>query len=48
MNDPSVGLGMVVYAAIPDDQKRAILGLNMARLLDRAGALPTGLKKWVV
>lgn len=47
MNDPSVGLGMVVYADIPDDQKRAILGLNMARLLDRAGALPPALRKWV-
>ena len=40
MNDLSVGLGMVVYADIPEAAKRDVLGLNMARLLDYAGALP--------
>lgn len=48
MNDPSVGLGMVVYAEIPDEQKRDILGLNMARLLERVGALPASLRKWLL
>jgi predicted TIM-barrel fold metal-dependent hydrolase len=47
MNDPSVGIGMVVYADIPDDYKRLILGLNMARLLDRVGALPSSLRRWL-
>ena len=47
MNDLSVGLGMIVYVDIPDEYKRAILGLNMAKLLDRVGALPTGLKHWL-
>ena len=42
-NDVSVGLGLVLYADIPDEHKRLILGLNMARLLDRVGALPKGL-----
>lgn len=44
MNDPAVGIGMVVYAAIPDERKRLILGLNMARLLDRVGILPPSLR----
>ncbi|NLE43261.1 MAG: amidohydrolase family protein [Chloroflexi bacterium] len=43
MNDISVGIGMVVYADIPDDHKRAVLGLNVARLLSYAGALPDSL-----
>jgi uncharacterized protein len=47
MNDPSVGLGMVVRAEIPDDHKKMILGLNMARLLAKVGALPSGLTKWL-
>lgn len=46
-NDLSVGLGMVVYAQIPEEHKRMVLGLNMARLLDKVGALPTSLKKWL-
>lgn len=45
MNDPSVGIGMVVYADIPEEHKRMILGLNMARLLDKVGALPASLKQ---
>jgi predicted TIM-barrel fold metal-dependent hydrolase len=47
MNEPSVGLGLVVYAAIPDECKRLILGLNMARLLQRVGALPSSLRGWL-
>ncbi len=47
MNPPSVGIGMVVYAAVPDEHKRMILGLNMARLLERAGALPAPLRRWL-
>lgn len=47
MNDPAVGIGMVVYADIPDEHKRMILGLNMAQLLDRAGALPQVLRCWL-
>ena len=48
VNDPAVGIGLVVYADISDDAKRVVLGLNMARLLDRAGALPAGLRHWLV
>ena len=44
MNPMSVGIGMVVYADIADDHKRLILGRNMARLLDKVGALPPALK----
>ena len=47
MNDLSVGLGMVIYADIPDEHKRQILGLNMARLLDRVEALPASLRHWL-
>jgi len=44
LNPLSVGLGPVVYAPISDDEKRLILGLNLARLLDGVGALPPTLK----
>jgi len=44
MNPVSVGIGMVVYADIPDAAKRMILGRTQARLLDKVGALPAGLK----
>jgi predicted TIM-barrel fold metal-dependent hydrolase len=47
VNDPAVGIGLVVYANISDDAKRAVLGLNMARLLDRAGALPASHRHWL-
>lgn len=47
INDPAVGIGLVVYAKIPETAKRAVLGLNMARLLARAGALPASLAHWV-
>ena len=45
MNPASVGIGIVVYADIPDEAKRQVLGLNMAKLLDKVGALPAGLKE---
>ncbi|MDP6361200.1 MAG: amidohydrolase family protein [Planctomycetota bacterium] len=45
MNPVSVGIGPVVYADITDEDKRKILGLNVARILDKAGALPQELKE---
>lgn len=45
MNPVSVGIGPVVYADIPDEHKRLILGVTQARLLDKVGALPTTLKE---
>jgi len=45
LNPMSVGIGLVVYADVPDEQKRMILGLTQAKLLDRIGALPRDLKK---
>jgi len=44
MNPISVGIGLVVYADIPDAHKRMILGENQARLLEKVGALPAALK----
>ncbi|MFC1582693.1 amidohydrolase family protein [Planctomycetota bacterium] len=44
LNPLSVGIGPVVFAPISDEEKRLILGLNLARLLDKAGGLPTVLK----
>jgi len=44
MNPMSVGIGLVAYADIPDEHKRLILGENMARLLDKVGALPRPLR----
>lgn len=44
LNSMSVGLGPVVFAPISDKEKRLILGLNLARLLDKVGALPSALK----
>ena len=43
LNPMSVGIGLVVYADIPDDHKRMILGLNQAKLFDKVGALPDGI-----
>jgi predicted TIM-barrel fold metal-dependent hydrolase len=40
----SRGIGPVVYADIPDEDKRQILGETQARLLDKVGALPQALK----
>ena len=45
MNPASVGIGLVVYADIPDGYKRLILGQTMARLLDKAGALPPAIRE---
>ena len=45
MNPISVGIGLTVYADIPDDHKRLLLGLNMARLLKKACALPQALEQ---
>jgi len=45
MNPMSVGIGLVVYADIPDEHKRMILGANMARRLEKVGALPEKIKK---
>jgi predicted TIM-barrel fold metal-dependent hydrolase len=44
MNPISVGIGLAVYADVPDDHKRLILGQNQARLLEKVGALPQTLK----
>jgi predicted TIM-barrel fold metal-dependent hydrolase len=45
LNPLSVGIGPVVFAAASDADKRLILGLTMARLLEKAGALPDSLRK---
>lgn len=45
LNPMSVGIGPVVFAPIDDDEKRLILGLNMARLLDKVGVLPERIKR---
>lgn len=46
MNCLSVGIGPVVFAdKISDEEKRLILGLTTARLLEKAGALPARLKQ---
>jgi predicted TIM-barrel fold metal-dependent hydrolase len=45
MNAISVGIGPVVYADIPDADKRQILGLTQGRLLDKVGALPASVKR---
>lgn len=45
LNPLSVGIGPVVFAAASDADKRLILGLTMARLLEEAGALPEPLRR---
>ena len=45
LNPLSAGLGPVVFADISDEEKRMILGLNAARLVDKVGALPPAIKK---
>ncbi len=45
LNLMSVGIGPVVFGAFSDDDKRQILGLTQARLLDGVGALPAALKE---
>ena len=44
MNCVTAGIGPVLHAPISDDERRMILGLNTARLLDRAGILPQSLR----
>lgn len=44
LNSLSVGIGPVVFAEMPDADKRLVLGLTMARLLEKAGALPDALR----
>jgi len=45
LNPLSVGIGPVVFAAASDADKRLILGVTMARLLEKAGALPDPLRR---
>jgi len=44
LNSLSVGIGPIVFADVSDDDKRLMLGLNIARLLDKVGALPESIK----
>jgi predicted TIM-barrel fold metal-dependent hydrolase len=44
LNALSVGIGPVVFAPVSDAEKRQMLGLTTARLVDKVGALPEGLK----
>jgi predicted TIM-barrel fold metal-dependent hydrolase len=44
LNALSVGSGPVAFAPISDEEKRLVLGLNIARLVDKVGALPAGIK----
>lgn len=45
LNCMSVGIGPVTFLDASDDDKRLILGLNAARLLDKVGVLPSSLKR---
>jgi predicted TIM-barrel fold metal-dependent hydrolase len=45
LNSISVGIGPVMHLPISDDDKRLILGLNMAKLLDKVGILPKKIKQ---
>jgi predicted TIM-barrel fold metal-dependent hydrolase len=47
LNPLSVGLGPVAFADISDEDKKKILGLNAARLLDKVGALPAKFNKYI-
>jgi uncharacterized protein len=47
LNALSVGIGPVVFAPVSDSEKRQMLGLSMARLLDKVGALPEGLRAYL-
>lgn len=40
LNAISVGIGPIVFAPVTDEEKRAMLGLTLARLLEKAGAWP--------
>lgn len=45
LNSMSVGIGPVVFGDISDDEKRLVLGITQARLLDKVGVLPTWIKE---
>lgn len=46
LNSLSVGIGPVVFSRqMNDDDKRLVLGLNVAQLLDKVQALPSSLKQ---
>jgi uncharacterized protein len=45
LSEPVVGIGTVIYSDIPDEDKRAILGLNMACLLEKVDILPDWVRK---
>ena len=47
LNPLAVGFGSVIMAPISEEEMRLILGLNIARLLDKVGALPETLKQWL-
>jgi predicted TIM-barrel fold metal-dependent hydrolase len=44
LNALSVGIGPIVFAPVNDEERRSMLGLTMARLLHKVGALPAGLR----
>jgi predicted TIM-barrel fold metal-dependent hydrolase len=46
--DGAWGVAQVVFARIGDEEKRKILGLNMASLLNRSGLLPESLSSWII
>lgn len=45
LNPMSLGIGPVVFAPISDEEKRMILGLNQARLLEKVEVLPKSIKE---
>ncbi|MDK1032460.1 MAG: amidohydrolase family protein, partial [Planctomycetia bacterium] len=45
LNCMTLGIGPVVHGPITDEERRQILGLTMARLLDKVGALPSKIKE---
>ena len=44
MNPMTAGIGPVVYSPVTDDERRQMLGLTVARLIDSVGVLPDYLK----
>lgn len=44
LNPMAGGIGPVVFADIPDDDKRLVLGVTQARLWDKVGVLPGWIK----
>jgi predicted TIM-barrel fold metal-dependent hydrolase len=47
MNPLSAGIGLVIHAPISDEERRNVLGLTVARLLEGVGILPEPLRKWL-